>query len=76
MIERISKCIQKVIGSEMKLNVDVNLNVYGLDSLLNVKVAVALEDEFDIEFDDKDLSQDNFRTINSMVALVKKYGVQ
>lgn len=74
--EKVIKVVQQVSGTQEDLDRDVNLNVYGLDSLSRVQLVVALEDEFNISFADKDLTQDNFSTTNSVIELMKEYGVK
>lgn len=44
-----------------------------LDSLSLVAVIVGLEEEFGIEFDEGDLSPENFATVGDLAALVGKY---
>ena len=74
--DKVIKVVQQVSGTQEDLDRDVNLNVYGLDSLSRVRLVVALEDEFNISFADKDLTQDNFSTVNSVIELMKEYGVK
>lgn len=74
--DKVIKVVQQVSGTQENLDRDVNLNVYGLDSLSRVRLVVALEDEFNISFADKDLTQDNFSTVNSVIELMKEYGVK
>jgi acyl carrier protein len=44
----------------------------GLNSLLFIKFVVRLEVEFDIDFDDENMSVGNFVTINDIVAYVEQ----
>lgn len=74
--ERILSCIQNLTGANINVEDNVNLGVYGIDSLTRVQVVVALEDEFGIVFDNKDLTQDNFETIQNITRLLKAYVVE
>lgn len=48
-----------------------------LDSISIVQLVTKFEEKFDISFDFKDLTRDNFRTIESVGNLLAtKYGVQ
>ena len=73
MKERIEKVIMEIAnvgaadeGADLKLDL-------GLDSLSWVAVIVGLEEEFGIEFDEGDLSPENFATVGDLAALVGKY---
>ena len=43
-----------------------------LDSLQIVELVVKLENEFDIEIDDEDLSMENMRSFDSILKLVER----
>lgn len=45
----------------------------GVNSLSYVKIIVALESAFDIEFEDSDLNYEQNMTVNDVVNLTKKY---
>ena len=76
MKERILRCIQNMAGTDIDVEDNVNLGVYGIDSLTRVQVVVALEDEFGIVFENKDLTQDNFETIQNITRLIEAYVVE
>lgn len=51
-----------------------NLREAGIiDSLSMMNIMASLEDEFDIEFDPKDMTKDNFASIDTMSELVSRY---
>jgi len=58
-------------GSSAEISLDDNLTDLGINSLLFVKIAVALETEFDIEFKDEDLDIKRFKTIGDIVCYVE-----
>lgn len=75
MKERIVRCITSIVKSSDEIEADIDINVYGLDSLLKVELVIALEDEFNISFNDDDLNQKNFDTVNTIMKLLVGYGV-
>ena len=52
---------------------DDDLTQFGFNSLVVIKVDIALEDRFQFTLDDNDLLMDNFTTINKIINLLKKY---
>jgi acyl carrier protein len=48
------------IGDTSEINMDTNLWDLGMDSLDNISIMIALEDEFGIVFPDKLLTEDLF----------------
>lgn len=53
------------------VSVDIDFNTIGLDSITFIKTIVALEYEFDFEFDDEMLLISKFPTVKSMVEYVE-----
>ena len=48
-----------------------------LDSLMIAQLIGAIEEEFNIEeIDAEDINEDNFKSINSIVKLLRKYGLE
>ena len=45
----------------------------GIDSLGMVELMVALEEKFDIEFDESDLDPENIKIVSDLYALVHRY---
>jgi acyl carrier protein len=71
MKERILKKMQDVLNDKsIVLNYDSVLSDL-LDSITFMKMVVALEGEFDIEFDEKILLIENFPTVDSMINYVE-----
>jgi len=46
---------------------------YGLDSVNVIEIALAIEEEFQIEFNLFDLDFSNFQSINSIALMLKNY---
>lgn len=72
--ELISQCFDTVIPVE-QISDDDNLFNLGMDSISSIKLIVAIESEFDFEFNDEALNTDNIKTINSIVTYIEKSGV-
>ena len=65
------------IRSEFDFNEDVNFFQNGmLDSFDIVTLVTALDEEFKISIDGSDIIPDNFSTVNTIEALLSKYGVK
>lgn len=69
--------IRKIIAATAKLKVDIseltddsNLYDAGLTSLNTVNLMLAVEDQFDIEFDDEALSRETFKSVKALVGVV------
>jgi len=58
------------------ISLDMDFNSIGLDSITFIKTIVALESEFDFEFDDEMLLITKFPTIRSMVEYVESKTVK
>ncbi|EPY14030.1 acyl carrier protein [Paenibacillus alvei] len=59
---------QALQGIEIELNniMDVNIKELGINSLLFIKLIVALENTFEVEFDNTSLDVDNFLTLENL----------
>lgn len=69
--------IRNIIATTAKLQVDIselsddgNLYDAGLTSLNTVNLMLAIEDQFDIEFDDDSLNRETFKTVNALTGVV------
>ncbi|MBT8080247.1 MAG: acyl carrier protein [Gammaproteobacteria bacterium] len=69
--------MRQLIASYAKLNSDIselnddsNLFDAGLTSLNTVNLMLAIEDEFDIEFDDDSLRRETFQSVDALTAVV------
>ena len=56
---------------DTNISIDMDWDTIGFDSLTFIKVIVALENEFDFEFDDDMLLNTKFPTIKSMLEYVE-----
>lgn len=64
------------IRPEIDFNVDVNFFDCGiLDSFDVVTLVTALDEEYMISIDGTDILPDNFSSVNTIVVLLSKYGV-
>jgi len=55
------------------INQDDTLTSLGFDSLKMVELIVALEDEFNIVFNDSDLNPENLTAVESIINLIEKH---
>ena len=72
------EAVRTILAEYSKLSVDVgslkndsDLYDAGLTSLTTVNVMLAIEDHFDIEFDDSMLSRATFQTVETLVEAVE-----
>lgn len=67
--------IYKVIQNNKK-NLDINDNTtfaeLGIDSIEFIEIIIALEEEFNIRFEDMQLVYDNYQTVGQMVCTVQQ----
>ena len=73
MLEKLIEVICRYVDIDpSKLNADTNIrSELGLNSLELVNIAVAIEDEFDVEIPDREVM--NIETLADAVKIVKKY---
>lgn len=73
-MEKINEILMKMSFLDQPPAEDMTLKGdLGLDSLKMVELIVALEDEFNIEFDESDLDPKALETVGSIYALANKY---
>lgn len=77
-LKMLQKDVRQILAEHSKLSVDIdqldddsNLYDAGLTSLTTVNVMLAIEDHFDIEFEDAMLSRATFQSIDSLVDAVE-----
>ncbi|MBY7142463.1 acyl carrier protein [Virgibacillus sp. NKC19-3] len=73
--ERIREILANVSDDSINaqnINLDENLFEAGFDSIMAIKVIVKIEELFDIQFDDTELSFENIESINSMISMIYK----
>ena len=75
----LEKEIRKLLADHAKLPVDVasigddtDLYSVGLTSLTTVNIMLAIEDHFDIEFDDSMLARATFQSVNALASAVEE----
>lgn len=71
----IKELIEKTVGDVEEFGdfgLDDNLADFGISSLNFIKILVAIEDEFNIEFEDEELEFENFNTIRKLVNSLNK----
>lgn len=73
------KIIRNILTEHSKLSVNVSTlsgesDLYdaGLTSLTTVNVMLAIEDQFDVEFEDSMLSRATFQSVDSLVEAVQE----
>ena len=59
--------------TDIKVKPNDNLKSAGIDSLALVSLIVAIEEAFEISFDDSDLEPKNLNTLNDILKIVEKY---
>lgn len=59
--------------TDNKVKPNDNLKSAGVDSLALVSLIVAIEETFEISFDDSDLEPKNLNTLNDILKIVEKY---
>jgi len=68
--------VHEKVRLELNIKVDFgdsdDLTLLGLDSMTTVKLLVAIEEQFQLAFEDEDLFLDNFRTVARIVSLIEK----
>ncbi|WP_338553236.1 acyl carrier protein [Paenibacillus sp. KS-LC4] len=66
----ILSCVKQVLELNEEPGYDTDLSMLGLDSITTVNLIVALENEFDIIFENDDLVVDYFSTITQIDAII------
>lgn len=70
--ERFLKLLDKIPELESKnANFDTDLVSIGLNSISYIKLVVAAEEEFEIEFSDEDLDITKFNSIKSVISYIE-----
>lgn len=70
MKEAIYYVIKRNINVSVDINDDTELTEMGIDSVEFITMIIALEEEFNIRFEDMQLVYDNYRTIGQFVSMV------
>lgn len=69
--EKITKVAEETVG--VHLEEDEPLIESGVDSLALVTLVVAIEELFNIVFEDDDLQPENLRTLSDLMVMTEKY---
>jgi len=65
---------KKIIENTTTADLDASLEKnYGINSIELIELIVALEEEFDLEFDDTELELENYESINTIVDTVMNH---
>ncbi|SFK99822.1 acyl carrier protein [Brevibacillus centrosporus] len=68
--------VQEILNRDVTLDKESNLFNEGFTSLILIELIVSIEEEYNIQIEDGDLTLDNFQTVNSICELLLgKYGV-
>ncbi len=73
--ERVKQVLNKQLSEILEgkdISVGDQLINLGINSITFIKIAVALEAEFDVEFEDEDLDASKFKTVEDIVAYLEK----
>lgn len=63
----------KNMDSERIVDLDKPLISYGVDSVTFIQLILRIEEEFDVEFDDSVLNQNDLSSINKIVMHLQEY---
>lgn len=79
MREEIEARLKKIISEREEfaflhgnLDMEADIGELGINSLMFIKIIVAIEEEFDIEFDDDELDSSNLNTFHDFVDYVEE----
>ncbi len=62
---------EEISFEDVDLDTDL-IQKFGIDSLVGIEILVRLENEFDIQIDDDDLSAEMIRTMSTIIDYVSK----
>ena len=78
IIKMYEQAIRDILAEHSRLSVDIStlendsdLYSAGLTSLTTVNVMLAIEDHFDVEFEDDMLARTTFQSVNSLINAVQ-----
>jgi acyl carrier protein len=77
--DSIVAALVEIVRSEFALNAapgairpDTDLQALGMDSVYLIDIIGAIEERFGFDFDELDLEQASFKTIDSLASVIKK----
>lgn len=65
--------LNQLLDSEEQYDINQDLTTYNLNSILFIKLIVAIEDRYAFEFDDEYLLLEKMKTINAIYLITQKY---
>lgn len=74
--KKIRQIIEKELSTDLKdTAIDDMLleGAIGVDSISSIRIIVALENEFNIEFDDEELLESTFSSLKNLVSIVNRH---
>lgn len=71
MLDFVLNTAQEILNVEV--NAENDLFLFGLDSLGVLKMISYIEDEYNIEIEDEDLTMENLRTATAICEMIKRY---
>ncbi len=76
MLEKIKEIIKKQLGGKVDFEITEasRFDAIDLDSIDVVEIIFAIEDEFDMQFDDE--KAQNFKTIGDIIAYLNELGIK
>lgn len=70
--EKLKNIIRNFVSHEEgDLDADVSLEKLGINSISLIKIIIQIENEFDIEFDQKDLQKQRFETLANIILYIE-----
>lgn len=73
--ERLKDCLEKALELEKKdvkkIDMDTPLQDLGINSMLFMKIVVAIENEFDFEFQNENLDYSKFQTYGDILKFIE-----
>lgn len=70
--EKVLKILVDLSGKK-EIKENDNLEGLGLDSLSMITMIIKIEDELEIELEEKDMNPYNFKTVNALLDTLEKY---
>ncbi|MFZ5351515.1 MAG: acyl carrier protein [Bacillota bacterium] len=70
ILEKLNEIAKENINLNKDLEIDENLSAYINNSIDFIKIVVAIETEYNIEFTDEELETDNFQTVRNLIDFI------
>ena len=69
----VSKTIGELTGNNVEIDPDKDLESYEVNSLIFIRLIVAIEEKYDFEYGDTGYVYDKMNTLNSIYNVTKEY---